>query len=121
MAKQYIRDFVYAEAMALGASANGNAWNSEAIYSPFIQVTVSGATTLDTDLEVEGTNDINSGNNQPQNWVKLSEFASKNLTADGTTYWWLKDSMIPFLWLRVVNTNTAGTGTARIVIGGVRL
>lgn len=118
--KQYITGYIYADALALGTTASGPAFECAQIFAPYIQITVSGATALNTSLSVQGTNDISKTTGQPQNWVTLSEFTAKNITANGTSYWFLPKDMLSMNFIRITNTNSAGTGSAKITISGVR-
>lgn len=106
--------------IALGTTTTTPEVPVEQIFAPFIQITVSDAATLDVDLTVEGSSDKVPNDEAYQNFVTLTEFASKNITADGSSYWFLPKDMLSMKVIRVKSTNTAGTGNARIVFSGVR-
>lgn len=91
---------------------------SEHLYAPFIQIVVSGASELNGTFTVEGTTIVL--NAEPINWVKLTEFADKAVTADGTVYWFLPSSMLSMKFIRIKYTSAAGTGTAKIVMSATR-
>jgi hypothetical protein len=120
MAKEILRGFDYWEGQTLGATVDGPAWQSECIYAPYIQNVVTGASSLNGSLKVQGTN-FETTNNVPTNWVDITELAAKTLTTDGVTYWWLPTNMIPFKWLRLVYTRTGGSGSISTRISGTRI
>jgi hypothetical protein len=121
MAKQVVQSFVYAEAADLSATYTGPAWQSEALYAPFIQVTTSNASSLNVSYSIQGTSDLQDLDSTPQNWVTLSEFTAKAVTSNGTVYWLLPDTMLSCKFIRFVSTRTAGSGNARIVIAATRV
>ena len=93
----------------------------EQIAAPFIQITVTNAASLDTTLTVQATSDVTPGTDDTyQNWVTLTEFTATQITANGSTYWFLPDAMMSMKAIRVVATNATGTGNATVIINGVR-
>lgn len=109
------------QGQSLGASFVSDVLPFQHIYSPFLQVVVSGASSLNGAFTVEGTSDINPGTGQPQNWVALTEFTSMSVTADGVKYWFLKDSMLSMEYIRISYARTGGTGSVTVIASGVRI
>lgn len=117
--KQFVKYSIPSRSLA--ASYESDPIDLQAIYSPFIQINVSGASSLEGTFTIEGTADISVGTSEPTNWVKLTEFSDIDVTTDGVKYWFLPESMIPLPAVRIRYERTAGNGNATVAVAGVRL
>lgn len=113
-----LNDHIVAQSMA--ATFTGPIFECQAVYGLGIQAVVSAASSLNGTFKVQVTNRQTS-DRVPTDWVDYTTLASKTLTANGVSFWEVPNGVIPFKWLRLVFTRTAGSGTMDATINGQRI
>lgn len=96
-------------ARSLGASFNGNSFNVTGFHDLAVSSVISGASTLNGVLKLQGSVD-------GTNWADVSG-ATATLTADGTTIYSVANNSYQFV--RLVWTRTTGSGTLDSKVGTV--
>jgi hypothetical protein len=109
--KVVLDPYVLLASQSLSATTTSEEIESIAYFGAAVQVNVSAASGLSSNLTLEASND-------KINWCTVED--SSHAVTTSTPHMWQMWEVVPFKWLRVKITISAGSATFEVIMTGMR-